>query len=260
MARIAGVDIPREKRLEISLTYIFGIGPTLSTQICEATDVNPVHPGAGPHRRRGRPAPHLHRRQLQGRGRPAPRRLPGHQAQDGDQLLPGRPPPQGPAGPRPAHAHQRPHPQGPEEDRGREEEGEASRWPSPPSTAPGGPAARSARTSPTAWRTSRARSTTPSSRSPTPRATCSPGPRPATSASRARASPPPSPPSWPPRPCAKRAMEHGVRKVDVLVRGPGSGRETAIRSLAAAGIEVVGIKDVTPIPHNGCRPKKRRRV
>ena len=59
---------------------------------------------------------------------------------------------------------------------------------------------------------------------------------------------------------ARRAMEHGVRKVDVLVRGPGSGRETAIRSLAAAGIEVAGIKDVTPIPHNGCRPKKRRRV
>jgi small subunit ribosomal protein S11 len=59
---------------------------------------------------------------------------------------------------------------------------------------------------------------------------------------------------------ARRAMEHGVRKVDVLVRGPGSGRETAIRSLVAAGIEVAGIKDVTPIPHNGCRPKKRRRV
>ena len=59
---------------------------------------------------------------------------------------------------------------------------------------------------------------------------------------------------------ARRAMEHGVRKVDVLVRGPGSGRETAVRSLAAAGIEVSGIKDVTPIPHNGCRPKKRRRV
>jgi len=60
--------------------------------------------------------------------------------------------------------------------------------------------------------------------------------------------------------CARRAMEHGVRRVDVLVRGPGSGRETAIRSLSSAGIEVTGIKDVTPIPHNGCRPKKRRRV
>src|SRR5919108_2309084 len=60
--------------------------------------------------------------------------------------------------------------------------------------------------------------------------------------------------------CARRAMEHGVRKVDVLVKGPGSGRETAIRSLQTAGIEVAGIKDVTPIPHNGCRPSKRRRV
>ena len=59
---------------------------------------------------------------------------------------------------------------------------------------------------------------------------------------------------------ARRAMEHGVRKVDVLVKGPGSGRETAIRSLQNVGIEVGGIKDVTPIPHNGCRPKKRRRV
>ncbi len=59
---------------------------------------------------------------------------------------------------------------------------------------------------------------------------------------------------------AKRAMEHGVRTVDVLVKGPGSGRETAIRSLMNTGIEVMGIKDVTPIPHNGCRPKKRRRV
>jgi small subunit ribosomal protein S11 len=59
---------------------------------------------------------------------------------------------------------------------------------------------------------------------------------------------------------ARRAMEHGVRKVDVLVKGPGSGRETAIRSIQNAGIEVVGIKDVTPVPHNGCRPRKRRRV
>ena len=59
--------------------------------------------------------------------------------------------------------------------------------------------------------------------------------------------------------CAKRAMEHGVRRVDVHVKGPGSGRETAIRSLQSAGIEVAGIKDVTPVAHNGCRPPKRRR-
>ncbi|MBX5467849.1 MAG: 30S ribosomal protein S11 [Firmicutes bacterium] len=59
---------------------------------------------------------------------------------------------------------------------------------------------------------------------------------------------------------AKAAMEYGVREVEVLVKGPGSGREAAIRSLQAAGLEVSLIKDVTPIPHNGCRPPKRRRV
>ncbi len=59
---------------------------------------------------------------------------------------------------------------------------------------------------------------------------------------------------------AKVAMEHGMRSVEVLVKGPGAGREAAIRSLQAAGLEVNMIKDVTPIPHNGCRPPKRRRV
>ncbi|MDY0340676.1 MAG: 30S ribosomal protein S11 [Coriobacteriia bacterium] len=60
--------------------------------------------------------------------------------------------------------------------------------------------------------------------------------------------------------CAKTAQEHGVRKVSVFVKGPGSGRETAIRSLQAAGLEVSSIQDRTPVPHNGCRPRKRRRV
>lgn len=59
---------------------------------------------------------------------------------------------------------------------------------------------------------------------------------------------------------AKAAMEHGLKQVEVFVKGPGSGREAAIRSLQAAGLEVNLIKDVTPIPHNGCRPPKRRRV
>jgi small subunit ribosomal protein S11 len=59
---------------------------------------------------------------------------------------------------------------------------------------------------------------------------------------------------------ARRAIDHGLRQVEVLVRGPGSGREAAIRSLQAAGIQVSSIRDVTPIPHNGCRPPKRRRV
>jgi len=59
---------------------------------------------------------------------------------------------------------------------------------------------------------------------------------------------------------AKAAMEHGLRTVEVFIKGPGSGREAAIRALQAAGLEVSMIKDVTPIPHNGCRPPKRRRV
>lgn len=59
---------------------------------------------------------------------------------------------------------------------------------------------------------------------------------------------------------AKAAMEHGLRTIEVFVKGPGAGREAAIRSLQAAGLEVNMIKDVTPIPHNGCRPPKRRRV
>src|SRR3954462_7432161 len=59
---------------------------------------------------------------------------------------------------------------------------------------------------------------------------------------------------------ARRAQEHGLQKVDVFVKGPGSGRETAIRSLAATGLEIAGIQDVTPVPHNGVRPRKRRRV
>ena len=60
--------------------------------------------------------------------------------------------------------------------------------------------------------------------------------------------------------CARNAQEHGMKKVAVFVKGPGSGRETAIRSLQAAGLEVVSIQDKTPVPHNGCRPRKRRRV
>lgn len=59
---------------------------------------------------------------------------------------------------------------------------------------------------------------------------------------------------------ARKSMEHGMRQVEVHVKGPGAGREAAIRSLQAAGLEITLIKDVTPIPHNGCRPPKRRRV
>ena len=60
--------------------------------------------------------------------------------------------------------------------------------------------------------------------------------------------------------CASKAFEAGLRKVDVFVKGPGAGRESAIRTIQIAGIEVMSIRDVTPLPHNGCRPPKRRRV
>jgi len=60
--------------------------------------------------------------------------------------------------------------------------------------------------------------------------------------------------------CAEKALKFGVKEVEVRVKGPGAGRESAIRSLQAAGIEIKGIEDVTPLPHNGCRPKKKRRV
>ena len=59
---------------------------------------------------------------------------------------------------------------------------------------------------------------------------------------------------------ARKAMDHGLRTVDVLVKGPGSGREAAIRSLQSTGLRITSIKDVTPVPHNGCRPPKKRRV
>ena len=62
------------------------------------------------------------------------------------------------------------------------------------------------------------------------------------------------------RDAARKAMEHGLRQIEVYVKGPGSGREAAIRSLQSSGLYITGIKDVTPIPHNGCRPPKRRRV
>ena len=62
------------------------------------------------------------------------------------------------------------------------------------------------------------------------------------------------------RDAARKAMEHGLRQVEVYVKGPGSGREAAIRSLQSSGLHITSIRDVTPIPHNGCRPPKRRRV
>ena len=69
-----------------------------------------------------------------------------------------------------------------------------------------------------------------------------------------------SPPRWPPRMPARRRTEHGMKVLEVEVCGPGSGRESALRALQAVGFQITSIRDVTPIPHNGCRPRKRRRV
>ena len=81
-----------------------------------------------------------------------------------------------------------------------------------------------------------------------------------TTASRARASRRPIAAQVAAEDAAKKAMEHGMRTLEVEVAGPGSGRESALRALQAAGFTVTSIRDVTPIPHNGCRPRKRRRV
>ena len=86
------------------------------------------------------------------------------------------------------------------------------------------------------------------------------GARPAWPGSRARARARPYAAALSAEGAAQAAMEHGMRQVEVYVKGPGAGREQAIRSLQAAGLEVSAITDVTPIPHNGCRPPKRRRV
>lgn len=69
-----------------------------------------------------------------------------------------------------------------------------------------------------------------------------------------------APPQMAAETAAKTSMEHGLKTLEVTVKGPGAGREAAIRALQAAGLEVTAIKDVTPVPHNGCRPPKRRRV
>ena len=137
--------------------------------------------------------------------------------------------------------------------------GSSNQWRSlPPADA--GPSAKSARTSRTAWRTSSRRSTTRSSPSPTSRGTRISWASSGNVGFKGSRKSTPFAAQLAAEAAARRAMEHGVRKVDVVVKGPGSGRETAIRSIQNTGIEVVGIKDVTPIPHNGCRPPKRRRV
>src|SRR5215211_7457022 len=195
MARIAGVDIPREKRLEISLTYIFGIGKTTSQQVCDATEMS-----------RDTRVRDLSEEE----GPQVTRKFEGIVAK----------PPAG--GRRPKRKERKNVTYGVAHIKSSfnntiisisDPEGNVLAWASAGNVGFKG------------------------SRKSTPFAA-----------------------QLAAETCARRAMEHGVRKVEVVVKGPGSGRETAIRSLMNTGIEVSGIKDVTPVPHNGCRPPKRRRV
>src|SRR5262249_46739859 len=217
------------------------------------------HEGARPHRGRSREAPRLHRRALPGRGRPAPRADAGDQAPVRDRRLPRAPPSPRAARQRPAHEDERPHAQGPEEDRRPREEGEVMAPPRKAATR--GRARRRVRKNiavgqahiKTSFNNTIVALTDPQgnvivwesagsagfkgSRKSTPFAA-------QVTADAA----------------ARKGMEHGLQKVEVFVKGPGSGRDTAIRSLQAAGLEIIGVKDVSPQAHNGVRPKKRRRV
>ena len=259
MARIAGVDIPREKRLEISLTYIFGIGRTTAQQICAATEIDPST------RVRDLTDEEVNRirgyidQSLKVEGDLRREVDQDITAQDGDRLLPGPAPPPRPPGPGSADPHQRPYAQGPEEDRGRQEEGGSQVMAKPAS---GGRRPRKKERKNVTYGVAHIKSSfnntivsiTDQDGNVLAWASAGnvgfKGSRKSTPFAAQMAA----------EQCARRAMEHGVRKVDVVVKGPGSGRETAIRSIQNAGIEVTGIKDVTPVPHNGCRPPKRRRV
>ena len=247
MARIAGVDLPRDKRLDIALRYIYGIGPTRAYEIVDGSGVE-----GGTKVRDLSEDEVLKIRAYIDQNLKVEGDLRREVAQDIKRKIEigcyqGDPAPPVAPGPRPAHAHERAHPEGSEEDDRGPEEGagqevdeqqrERDRWRSPRRRRHGGGRRR---TSSTARRTSSRRSTTRSSRSRTCRATRSRGRAPATWGSRAPASPRRSPRSSPPRRRARQAQEHGVQKVDVFVKGPGSGRETAIRSLAATGLEISG--------------------
>ena len=260
MARISGVDIPREKRVEISLTYIYGIGRSTAQQVCEAAEINPDT--------RVRNLTDDEVAKLRGfidanlrvEGDLRRGRLPGHQAEDGDRLLPGSSSPSRSSRAGSADPYQCPHPEGPEADRGRQEEGQEVGAMAKPSSDRRRTRKRERKnvTHGVAHIKSSFNNTVititdlqgnviswasagnvgfKGSRKSTPFAA-----------------------QMAAEQAARKAMEHGLRKVDVQVKGPGSGRETAIRSLQNIGIDVTGITDVTPVPHNGCRQPKRRRV
>ena len=269
MARIAGVDLPREKRVEIALTYIFGIGRPTSSRILGETGVNPDT------RVRDLSDAEVARlRQMIERSVKVEGALRTEVAMNIKRLMDigsyrGHPPSPGPAGARPAHPHQRAHQEGPASGHRRQEESDEevndrsydssgrSRYPGP--KAPGAKRGKKVvesegiahisatfnnllititdmRGNTLAWG-SAGKAGFKGSKKSTPFA--------ATVAAEN---------------CGREAMNLGLRRVHVRVQGPGSGRESAIQALASVGLRVVSIRDVTPIPHNGCRPPKKRRV
>ena len=259
MARIAGVNLPLNKRSEIGLTYIYGIGRSTSNKLLAEVGVSPdtyVRDLTEDEVAKLRDAIDDG---LTRRGRPAPRALAGHQTPAGDRLLPRPAPPPRAAGARTEDEDQRAHPQGPQAHAGRrQEESRQEVMPAAPKRARGrrkpkknipvGQAHIKTSFNNTivsltdttgnviAWESAGgagfkgSRKSTPFAAQVTADA------------------------------AARKGLEQGLQKVEVYVKGPGSGRETAIRSLQAAGLEVTGVKDVTPQAHNGCRPRKRRRV
>ena len=262
MARIAGVNIPTNKRVEIAPALYPWHRAANAKDHLRKVGIASEPPRQRSDRDRSHSDPRSDRPRLRRRRRSAPRSGDEHQAADGSRLLSRPASSQGPAGPRPAHAHQRPHPQ-------------RSRQARSPARRKSTEVSMSARP----WRKRRA----PARRKEERRRRASRMSNATFNntiititdaqgnaivlvvgrhrwASRARASRRPMPRRWPPKTPASKAVEHGMRTLEVEVSGPGSGRESALRALQAVGLTVTSIRDVTPIPHNGCRPPKRRRV
>ena len=265
MARIAGVDLPRDKRLDIALRYIYGIGTDP-----RVTDRRRARASTAARKVRDLSEEEVLRiREFIDQNFKVEGDLRREVAQDikrkieigcyqgirHRRSLPVR-------GQRThTNARTRKGPKktiaGKKKRRRRSRRADQQRWRSPKRRRP---SAARRRTSSTARRTSSRRSTTRSSRSPTCRATRSRWASAGNVGFKGSRKSTPFAAQLAAEKAARAAQEHGLQKVDVFVKGPGSGRETAIRSLAAAGLEVSGIQDVTPVPHNGCRPRKRRRV
>ena len=260
LARIAGVNLPNQKRLEIGLTYIYGIGQSTAQKICAALELDPnekvkdltddeVNKLRGYIDGELQVEGDLRRERSQAikrlseigclRGIRHRRGLPVH----GQRTK--------------TNARTR---KGPKKTVGRGKKAKG-RWPLLARLRP--EAARvavSRRTSPSARRTSRRRSTTRSSLSPTSEGNVIAWESAGSAGFKGSRKSTPFAAQVTADSCARKGMEHGLQKVEVFVKGPGSGRETAIRSLQAAGLEILGVRDVTPQAHNGVRPRKRRRV